>query len=164
VDGTWRLRPVEPSDTDFLCRLYASTREAELRAVPWPDSQKEAFLRMQFEAQSREWSAANPQGSFQVVLVEGEPAGRLYVDRRADEFRVVDVSLLPEFRGRGIGTALLAHVIGTADAAGKPVRIHVERFNPARRLYERLGFRVIREGEVYLLMERARSDSGASGA
>jgi ribosomal protein S18 acetylase RimI-like enzyme len=100
------------------------------------------------------WAANYPQASFQVVLVEGQPAGRLYFDRREDEVRVVDVSLLPEFQRRGIGTALLRGVISEADAAGRPVRIHVERFNPALRLYDRLGFRLLRDGGVYLLLER----------
>jgi ribosomal protein S18 acetylase RimI-like enzyme len=163
VDAAFRLRAIEPSDDEFLYRLYASTREVELRPVPWSPEQKAAFLRMQFEAQAREWGTQNPNGSFQVVLVDGERAGRLYVDERPDEFRVVDISLLPAFRGRGIGTALLNGVIRTADAAGKPVRIHVERFNPAQGLYRRLGFRVIREGDVYLFMERPVS-AGGSGA
>ena len=52
----------------------------------------------------------------------------------------MDIALLPEYRGRGIGTALLEELLVEADATGRRVTIHVERFNPARRLYERLGF------------------------
>jgi ribosomal protein S18 acetylase RimI-like enzyme len=149
-----RLRPVQPSDAEFLYRVYASTRQPEMDVLPWSEMDKDAFLRMQFEAQSRDWSAQNPRASFQVVTVGGHPAGRLCVDRRDDEIRIVDVALLPEFRGRGIGGALLADVLREADAAGKPVRIHVERFNPAQRLYDRLGFHVRSDGGVYLLLER----------
>jgi ribosomal protein S18 acetylase RimI-like enzyme len=148
------LRPVQPSDVEFLYRVYASTRQPEMDLVPWSEAQKGAFLRMQFDAQSREWAEKNPRASFQVVVVDGRSAGRLYLDRREDEIRVVDVSLLPEFRGRGIGRALLTDVLKEGDAAGKPVRVHVERFNPAQRLYQRLGFRLLRDGPVYLLLER----------
>jgi ribosomal protein S18 acetylase RimI-like enzyme len=145
---------VQPSDVEFLYRVYASTRQPEMDLVPWSAAEKDAFLRMQFEAQSRDWAEKNPRASFQVIVVDGRPAGRLYLDRRADEIRVVDVSLLPEFRGRGIGGDLLAGVLKEGDAQGKPVRVHVERFNPAQRLYQRLGFSLLREGPVYLLLER----------
>ena len=82
------------------------------------------------------------------------PVGRLYVDRWPREVRIVDISLLPEHRGRGLGGALLAAVFAEADAAGKPVSIHVERFNPALRLYTRLGFAFREDKGVYLLLQR----------
>jgi ribosomal protein S18 acetylase RimI-like enzyme len=125
--------------------------------VPWDDAAKEAFLRMQFSAQDRWYHEQTPDASYQVVLVDGEPAGRLYVDRRADEIRIVDISLLPEYRGRGIGSALLGDVLAEADAARKRVSIHVERFNRALGLYERLGFAQVEDQGVYLLLERAPS-------
>lgn len=81
---------------------------------------------------------------------------QLYIHRSSREHRIVDISLLPAYRGRGIGTRLLTSVIAEADSAGKPVSIHVEVFNPARRLYERLGFVQIEDKGVYLLMERAQ--------
>ena len=149
-----RLRPIADADLPFLFRLYASTREEELAGVDWPAEQKEAFVRQQFEAQHA-WYQENYAGaSFDVVDVDGEPAGRLYVARWENEVRIVDISLLPAHRGRGLGSALLAQLFAEADAAGKPVSVHVERFNPALRLYERLGF-VFREDKgVYLLLER----------
>lgn len=149
-----RLRPICDADLPFLFRLYASTREEELAGVEWPAEQKEAFVRQQFEAQHA-WYQENYAGaSFDVIEVDGEPAGRLYVARWENEVRIVDVSLLPEHRGRGLGGALLAELFAEADAAGKPVSVHVERFNPALRLYHRLGF-VFREDKgVYLLLER----------
>jgi ribosomal protein S18 acetylase RimI-like enzyme len=148
------LRPVEPGDEEFLYRVYASTRTEELAVVPWDDDAKEAFLRMQFAAQDTWYHEQMPDASYQVVLVDGEPAGRLYVDRREDEIRIVDIALLPEHRGRGLGTALLRELLEEADAAGKPVTIHLERFNPALRLYERLGFAQVEDQGVYLFLER----------
>jgi ribosomal protein S18 acetylase RimI-like enzyme len=148
------LRPVEPGDGELLFSVYASTRADELAAVPWKDREKEAFLRAQFDAQDRWYREHYAGASFDVVLIGGEPGGRLYVYRGAAELRIVDIALLPERRGRGVGTALLRDLIAEADAAGKRVTIHVERFNPALRLYERLGFEVAEDKGVYLLLER----------
>jgi ribosomal protein S18 acetylase RimI-like enzyme len=144
------LRPVEPGDREFLYRVYASTRTEELAAVPWDESQKEAFLRAQFDAQDAWWRENYGGASFDVIVVDGEPAGRLYLHRGDTEIRVVDIALLPEHRGRGIGTRLLRDVI----AEGKRVTIHVERMNPALRLYERLGFELAEDKGVYLFLER----------
>jgi len=127
--------------------------------VPWTGGQKEAFLRQQFEAQDRFWREHYDEAGFLVVEVDGAPAGRLYVHRGADEIRVVDIALLPPFRGAGLGTRLLSSLFEEADAKGLPVRIHVEVFNPARHLYERLGFVPAGDRGVYLRMERPPRDS-----
>jgi ribosomal protein S18 acetylase RimI-like enzyme len=109
---------------------------------------------MQFDAQDRWYRAQYPQATFDVVVVEGEPAGRLYVNRGEGEIRIVDIALLPEHRGGGVGTSLLRDLIAEADAAGKRLTIHVERLNPALRLYERLGFALAEDKGVYLFLER----------
>jgi ribosomal protein S18 acetylase RimI-like enzyme len=144
------LRPVEPGDREFLYRVYASTRTEELAVVPWDEQLKDAFLRAQFDAQDAWWRENYGGASFDVIVVDGEPAGRLYVHRGDTEIRIVDIALLPEHRGKGIGTRLLRDVI----AEGKRVTIHVERMNPALRLYERLGFEVAEDKGVYLFLER----------
>jgi ribosomal protein S18 acetylase RimI-like enzyme len=154
MTGAVELRPVEPRDEELLFRVYASTRAEELSVVPWDDAQKEAFLRAQFAAQDRWYGEHYERASFDVVLVGGEPGGRLYVHRGESEIRIVDIALLPEHRGDGVGTALLRDLFDEADAAGKRVTIHVERFNPALGLYERLGFAVSADRGVYLLLER----------
>ena len=146
------LRPAGASDSDFLLQVYASTREEELQLVDWSADQKAAFVRAQFEAQDTEYRRNYPDASFDVVEIDSEPAGRLYVDRRADDIRIVDITLLPTYRGRGIGTALLRGLLAEAAASGKRLSIHVEVHNPARALYERLGFVPIEERGVYLLM------------
>ena len=146
-------RPMTAEDTEFLYRLYAGTREEELRQVGWSDEQKNTFLRFQFDAQHRYYQEQFPGASFDVV-VEGEVRiGRLYVDRREDEIRLIDIALLPEHRGKGIGGSLMRQTLDEARMAGKPVRIHVEHHNPARRLYDRLGFRRVEEQGVYDLLE-----------
>ena len=149
-----RFRPIEPDDQDLLFRIYASTREEELAAVVWEPGQKEAFLRQQFEAQHR-WYQENYAGAeFLVVLRDGEPAGRLYVVRWEKEIRLIDIALLPAHRNSGVGSAILREILAEGSAAAKPVTIHVEKFNPALRLYERLGFTPIEDRGVYYLMQR----------
>jgi ribosomal protein S18 acetylase RimI-like enzyme len=148
------LRPVAPGDREFLCRVYSSTRTEELAAVPWDDGEKEAFLRAQFDAQDQWYREHYTRATHQIVMVDGEPAGRLFVQRGEAEIRIVDIALLPEHRGNGVGTALLRDLFAEADAAGKRVTIHVERFNRALRLYERLGFSVAEDKGVYLFLER----------
>lgn len=148
------FRPIAPDDMDFLLRVYRSTREEELAmVVDWTDEQKDAFVRHQFEAQSVWYRDHYGGAQFDVVLVDGVPAGRLYVHRREREIRLVDITLLPEFRQGGVGTSLLRDLLAEGEVAGKPVTIHVEVFNPAMRLYERLGFSPIEERGPYRLME-----------
>jgi ribosomal protein S18 acetylase RimI-like enzyme len=134
--------------------VYASTRVEELALVDWDDAQKETFLRAQFDAQDAWYREAYAKASFDVILVHGEPAGRLYLHRGPSEIRIMDIALLPEYRGGGVGTSLLEELAAEADAAGKRLTIHVERMNPALRLYERLGFAVAEDKGVYLFLER----------
>ena len=121
--------------------------------------QKQAFVGMQFDAQDRHYRQHYPRATFDVIVVDGQPCGRLYVNRSAEEIRIIDISLLPAFRGKGIGTLLLTGLLDEATAAGSTVSIHVERFNPAMRLYIRLGFSVVGDEGVYLLMERPAGTS-----
>ncbi len=148
------LRPAAQEDAELLYLIYASTREAELAAVPWDAAAKEAFLRMQFAAQDSYYRATYPHTSYDLVISGEDVLGRCYVHRGHQAWLVLDVALLPEHRGKGIGTRLLKQVIATASLAGKPVQIHVERLNPARHLYQRLGFRQVEDQGIYLLLER----------
>jgi ribosomal protein S18 acetylase RimI-like enzyme len=148
------LRPIRAEDENFLYAVYASTRQEELAPVPWSDSQKAAFLRIQFDAQHQYYQEQYEGAEFQVILRNEHPVGRLYVHRRPDEIRIVDIALLPEHRRAGIGGTLLRQLLDDADCAGMPLTIHVERFNPALHFYERLGFRTIGDTGVYLFMER----------
>jgi ribosomal protein S18 acetylase RimI-like enzyme len=154
MDRGLALRPITDEDRDLLYRIYASTREDELAQVAWDEDQKAAFLHMQFEAQHHYYHANYPDAQFQVILLDHEPAGRLYLHRWPREIRIVDIALLPDYRHRGIGSALLGEILAEADRGGLAVTIHVECFNPALRLYERLGFRKVEDKGVYYFMER----------
>jgi ribosomal protein S18 acetylase RimI-like enzyme len=152
ADLSLRLRPLTPEDTSFLARVYASSRAEELALTSWSEEQKEIFCRRQFDAQAAYYAANYPDALFQVIERDGEPVGRLYVARWEKEIRIVDITLLPEFRGSGIGTKLLRDLQDEARGAGKSLTIHVERFNRALALYQRLGFRQVEDKGVYLLM------------
>lgn len=148
------LRPTTDADLNFLHRLYATTREDELKQVAWTEEQKAAFVSQQFHAQHQFWHENYTDTSWDLVLKDDEPIGRLYVARWPEDIRIVDIALIPEHRGSGIGTRLLRSLLEEGDASGRKVSIHVEIFNPARRLYERLGFAQAGDRGVYLLMER----------
>jgi ribosomal protein S18 acetylase RimI-like enzyme len=147
------LRPETPGDEGFLRVLYAWTRADELERTPWSDEQKAAFVAMQFAAQRSYYREVYPDAAYDVVVVDGQDAGRLYVARLPDEIRVVDISLLPDFRGRGIGATLLGEVQAEAAASRRKVVIHVEQQNRAKNLYVRLGFEPMEDLGVYLRME-----------
>jgi len=148
-----KLRPIRPEDRTWLLQVYASTRTTEMDLVPWDEASKNAFLILQFEAQSRDYRSRFPAACFDVIEWEGRPVGRLYVDRTRGETRIIDITILPEHRGRGLGSALLKGLLQESAANGRPVIIHVEQHNPARRLYERLGFETVVDGGVYRLMQ-----------
>jgi ribosomal protein S18 acetylase RimI-like enzyme len=144
------LRAATSDDGEFLHELYASTRADELAPLGWDETALEQFLRMQFDTQSRAYKQTYPDASHQIVLVGGRPAGRLYVHRGKHEIHVVDIALLPEHRGQGLGTALLQGLIDEAQRDGRRVVLEVVRENRALRLYERLGFELVQAGEVHL--------------
>ena len=145
-------RPEADADEAFLRALYAGIRAPELAPLPWDEAARAAFLRQQFDAQRAHYRREFPQAAFDVLLRGGSPVGRLYLDRSGPEWHLLDIALTPEQRGRGLGTALLRALLAEAGEAGKPVLLHVETFNPARRLYDRLGFLPLGGDGVYLPM------------
>jgi ribosomal protein S18 acetylase RimI-like enzyme len=149
------LRPASGEDRDFLIDLYDSVREPELAHVPWDAAMRRAFIEHQFSAQDTHYRQHYPGATLDIIELDGEPAGRLYVHRGPSDIRIMDIALAPAFRGRGIGSGLLRALIAEADQSARKLSIHVEMNNPARTLYERLGFRPVGEHGVYLLMERS---------
>ncbi len=141
LQGMLKLRPLEAQDEDLSYQVYASTRAEEMALVDWSPEQKEQFLRQQFTAQRSHYQMYAPQSEWLVIELDGKPAGRLILDRSdAQRIAIKDIAMLPDFRGCGAGTYLLGALIDEARAAGKQLVLHVENFNPARRLYERMGF------------------------
>lgn len=146
-------RAMRAEDYAFTEALYASTREEELAATGWTGEQKAAFLAQQHRAQHQHYQTHYVGAEWLIVERAGQAIGRLYLDRRPQEIDVIDISLLPAARGMGIGGAILRDVLAEASGSNRPVHIHVEKNNPARRLYQRLGFVIIEDKGVYDLME-----------
>lgn len=147
------LRPVTVADRDFLLRVYEGTREDTLVA-PWSEEERSRFVEMQFEAQSSDYDRRFPDSDHSVLLVAGEPVGRMWVGRWPDQLRLLDIALLPEHRNQGIGTIAIRRLQEDAAVAGLPLRHSVFKDNEAGlRFYERLGFEVVEDFEMYVLME-----------
>jgi RimJ/RimL family protein N-acetyltransferase len=133
-------RPIREDDRPFLAALYASTRADEMQVVPWTEEQKAQFLAMQFHAQTVYYAEHYNVEDFFIIEHDGRAIGRLYLDHQPEDVCIVDIALLPEVRGGGLGTVLLQEILDDAAGKEKTVSIHVEHFNPAKRLYQRFGF------------------------
>jgi len=156
------LRPATPADDELLFALYASTRAAELELVPWTDGQKTAFVRQQHLAQHTSYHDRHPDGQFLVIERDGVGVGRLYrAVLDGGEIRLLDIALLPEHCGHGIGSKLLRDLRSEADATAAMLSLHVEFWNPALRLYQRLGFVVTGRNDVHVRMEYVPCRAGS---
>jgi len=147
------LRPVCADDVGFLQMVYASTRADELTQLPWTEQQRSAFIRMQFTAQRQHYLKHYPNARQELILIEDQPIGRLYVNR-GEEIHIIDITVLPEHRGQGIGTSILKTLIEEATEAHKATTIYVESFSRSKQLFERLGFKEIEKDGFNLLLER----------
>ncbi|MBK8816391.1 MAG: GNAT family N-acetyltransferase [Methylococcaceae bacterium] len=153
--STLSFKPITEADLGFLSAVYASTRAEEMALVDWDDEQKISFLKGQFSAQHQHYQQHYTNTEYLIILSNDMQIGRFYIARWPAEIRIVDLALLPEFRNLGFGSKILKDVLAEATEVVKSVTIHVERFNPARNLYQRLGF--VKKGEhgIYDLMERS---------
>ncbi len=147
------FRIMDDNDLPFLATLYASTRVEEIALVDWDEARTREFLQQQFEAQHSHYMQHYPDADWLILEKDGEPVGRLYIERWEREHRLIDIALMPVMRGKGLGEALMRDLMDEAVEAGKALTIHVEHFNPAMRLYRRLGFEMVEDKEVYHLMQ-----------
>ena len=148
------LRPVNDADQEFLIGVYASTRAAELAQVNWDESQKDAFIRWQYGLQKQEYEARYPSARYDIILVDGIPAGRIWVGTDDTQIRLLDIAVLTEFQNRGVGTQLLRQLMDEATRSNKALRHMVFVLNDnAHRFYERLGFKTIEDLGGYKHME-----------
>ena len=147
------LRAAGPPDQGFLLRLYASTREAELARTGWNGAQRDEFLRGQFEARRADYRHRFPGAEDAIIVVEGADAGAWTVWKSPGEIRLVNIELLPSFRGRGVGSALIRGLLAESVAKGTPLGLSVHESNrDAQRLYQRIGFRPATRANGYIPM------------
>jgi ribosomal protein S18 acetylase RimI-like enzyme len=148
------FRPIQESDLPFLAELYASTRAEEMAQVAWEPADVRAFLLEQFQLQHQHYQTHYTGASFDLVLVDGAPAGRLYVARWPAEIRVMDIALLPPFKGRGFGRRMMEPLLEEADRTGCTLSLHVEQNNRVLAWYRRLGFVEAGVHGIYFRLER----------
>jgi GNAT superfamily N-acetyltransferase len=154
IPPTVTVRPVTKEDDPFLLELYGTTRADELGQVEWAEGQKEIFVRWQFDLQRREYDARFPDARYQLILIDGQPAGRIWIGEDEEQIRLLDIALLPQFQKRGAGTLLLRELMKEAANARKLLRHMVFVLNnDAHRFYERLGFVVVEDLGAYKHME-----------
>lgn len=155
----YELRDESPEDADFLERLFVDARGAEFALGGIPEPMLQQLLAMQAKAQRMGYGTSYPGARWSVIWVDGERAGRVIVHEGSEVTTLVDVALSREYRGRGIGTALIQGICRGAGA--RRVRLSVNRSNPAQKLYLRCGFRVCGEDAIRYEMEYvSREDSG----
>ena len=152
-----KVRPIGRNDMAFLLETYASTRAQEMERVPhWTDLMKREFVTSQFNAQHEYYQKNYAGGNFWVIENDGNNIGRLYLHENFQEkgMRIIDITIAPSFRNRGLGASILKDLMNRAAQLGRPLSIHVETFNPAKNLYTRLGFKTVSETNgVYHVME-----------
>jgi ribosomal protein S18 acetylase RimI-like enzyme len=139
------FRPASQEDDSFLCQVFASTRERLLASLPFDAAQKDAFARQQHLCQDLYYRQRYPQAAFEIVYSGDQRIGRLYVNRTAEQILIIDIALLPHYRGAGIGRELLENLLAEAAETGRTVALHVDKINPALRLYQRLGFQIVQD-------------------
>jgi ribosomal protein S18 acetylase RimI-like enzyme len=141
----YSLRPSQAEDVDFLLNVYAHTRTEEMELVNWTDEQKASFLKMQFDAQTSHYLAHYPFAEYYIIQWEERAIGRLILEPTSESLLIMDIALLPEFRNQGIGSTIIRDLMNKARQDNVPLVLRVEFFNPAIRLYTRLGFVKVRE-------------------
>jgi ribosomal protein S18 acetylase RimI-like enzyme len=151
--GDIALRPEQPGDEPLLFEIYASTRKDELDLTGWDTAMRQAFLNHQFNAMRQGYRTMFPQAAFSIILLGGQPIGRQVVERSPEEIHLVDIALLPEFCGQGIGTKLMRELLAEAAVAGKSIRLQVVLHSRATAFYIRMGFRRVGEPDVYETLE-----------
>ena len=154
------LRPVADGDTDALLAVYADSRASELSAVPWPEVQKQSFVRFQYAAQVAHYRREYPDALHQAIVCDDRVVGRLYVDRRAAEIRILDVALLEDYRGIGIGGAVVRALQTEARSFRSTVSVHVDAVEPSVSVFEHLGFVCAEDNGVTRLMVWTPSENG----
>lgn len=145
---------IENEELEFLFELYASTRFDEITSWGWEKEQIQAFLRMQFQAQQRSYKLQFPNLTSRIIVFENENVGRILLSEFEAKIVVVDITLLPKYRNKGIGTKVLLRLISDARNQNKNIQLSVFHNNErAKRLYERLGFQQVNRDEMYFQME-----------
>jgi RimJ/RimL family protein N-acetyltransferase len=142
------LRPITDAGRELLLRIYEASRETELSAVEWDANLKRSFIEHQFDAQDAHYRKHYTGATFDIILADGEPCGRLLVHRGESQIAIMDLTVLPEFRRRGIGGEMTRRVTDEAAGSGRSVRVFLEAFNPHQAFFTNRGFTIVEDDGV----------------
>jgi GNAT superfamily N-acetyltransferase len=147
------LRPTCADDEAFLYRLFCCAQDDQFASLDLPANQKDQLMQLQFQAKQQQYRSQYPDADFDLILDDEEPIGNLYALRGPKSYVLIDITLLPERRNAGIGTALVGALVSNALAAEQTLRAHVLKQNPAWRLWQRMGFGLMDDDGIYLSIE-----------
>jgi ribosomal protein S18 acetylase RimI-like enzyme len=148
------LCPIEPKDNEFLLRVFKESRPDLNLINDISEEQRESIILEQFKMEKQQLEQIYPNAEFSIIKLNEEPIGRIYIYYGETTNRIVEIGLLEDYRGLGIGQRLMTTVIGNATKMKKNVRLQVAWFNQrAYKFYERIGFKVIENQEVFFEME-----------
>lgn len=152
--------PAREGDTGFIFEVFRSNYEHMLPYLPLEEDQLEAFLYQQFQAQSADYRTRFPGASHWLIRANRQLVGRIYIDRREAEIRILDITIHPRFRNQGIGTYVLIELIQESIERQKPIRIMIEHHNRSIQLFERLGFSIVENDGMFFVLEKQPDDNG----
>ncbi len=142
-------RAATEQDDAFLFALFKDVRSAEFAHAPLAPAQLDMLMNIQYAGQKQSYGAQYPGGN-DIVLLDGQPIGRMWLYQGPAEHHLVDISLMADFRNLGIGAALLTEAIAAARAAGVRLCCSVAATNHGSlRFHQRLGFQIVGQDEVY---------------
>ena len=154
------LHAVTTQDREFLLSVYAAGRETELSVLPFDEAQKRAFCEHQLDAQTEYYQDKYSDAAHDIILLDDEPVGRVYVDRSDNLISILDLAVLTEHRKKGVGTHIIKSLQDEAAASDKRVGVYVESFNPSQNLFRELGFELVEGDEMNLYFEWPHDSEG----
>jgi ribosomal protein S18 acetylase RimI-like enzyme len=147
------LRPTRTDDQEFLYRLFSLVYSEKLQLVPLSAEEKKTLVELMYQGFTRHYDSLAPASDDRLVLLNNESIGRMILLQTREEIRLADLAILPQYRGIGIGSALISQLQTESLMSKRPVHLQVGRFDRALRLYQRLGFYKIDTIGPYLHLE-----------
>lgn len=154
------LRPARTDDEEFLYRLFYSVYLEKLQLVPMSAAEKKTLVELTYQGFTRHYNSLVPASDDRLVLLDNESIGRMILLQVPGEIRLADLAILPQYRCRGIGSALIGQLQAESTMSKRPVRLQVARFDRALKLYRRLGFYKIDVAGPYLHLEWSSKPPG----
>lgn len=140
------------NDSEFFMKLFAEIKSSELQLNTWPEPIRTQMINMQFNAYESYMNVEFPDNKDYLILYQSAKAGRLQLNTDEMGIRIINISLSPPYRNKGIGAKIINDLTLEANQKNKPIFLDVDKINPALNLYSRLGFKIVLENEIKFTM------------